>query len=45
MKSILILDAFITDEADENLLTNFIDSSRQPFREDLCAEACPRSTK
>jgi hypothetical protein len=28
MKSILILDAFITDEADENLLTNFIDSSR-----------------
>ena len=28
MKSILILDAFITDETDENLLTNFIDSSR-----------------
>lgn len=28
MKSILILDAFITDEADENLLTNFIDSSK-----------------
>jgi hypothetical protein len=26
MKSILILDAFITDEADENLLSNFIDS-------------------
>jgi len=26
MKSILILDAFITDEADENLLINFIDN-------------------
>ena len=28
MKSILILDAFITDESDENLLNNFIDSSK-----------------
>ena len=28
MKSILILDAFITDESDENLLKSFIDSSK-----------------
>ena len=28
MKPLIILDAFITDEVDENLLTNFIDSSR-----------------
>jgi len=28
MKSILILDAFITDESDEKLLINFIDSSK-----------------
>ena len=34
MKSILILDAFITDEADEKMLTNFLDSSKS-FGDDV----------
>ena len=28
MRSILILDAFITDDEDEKLLNNFLDSSK-----------------
>jgi hypothetical protein len=34
MKPILILDAFITDDADEKLLNNFIDSSKS-FGDDV----------
>lgn len=34
MKSILILDAFITDEVDEKILTNFLDSSKS-FGDDV----------
>ena len=37
MRSILILDAFITDDEDEKLLNNFLDSSKS-FGDDVIAE-------